>query len=276
MSKKGREKVESELRSTVIRWIPVTELKIDQDAQRGLNNAWVAAEAKEFDPEKLGLIVINKRKDGLMYIVDGQHRVAIILFLGWDDQSVPCEYFEGRTQQQEAGLFLSRNNRRSVRPYDRFRVRVTAKEPIACRIYTIVASFGLAVSNYGDGVARVTAVSAMERVYRGEGISKTDGPNALKEALTIIIESWGKESKSFAGIIIEGIGLAKLKYGKELNNNNLVKRLAKFTGGAAGLIGKARSSQEIHGQSIPRNCAAVIVDHYNRGKSVGKLEIWWS
>jgi hypothetical protein len=251
-------------------------LKIDPTTQRQLSKHWVKEQLGEFDPDKMGLIVVNKRSDGSIYVVDGQHRVALVLSMGWDDQQVECECFEGLTKQQEAQLFLDRNNRRAVRPYDKFRIRLEAKEPIACDVQNIVERSGLRVSGNGDGVGSVSAVVALERVYCGAKLSKSNGPKALQDSLKIIIDSWGKESSNFSGVLIEGIGLVKLKYGQRIDNASLVKKLAKIGGGASGLIGRARASKDIHGQTMPRNVAAVVVDSFNRGKRVAKVERWWS
>jgi hypothetical protein len=278
MSKARRraEKAHSLERKSINEWIPVAELRIDPEGQRKLCKAWVKEKAKNFDPDKMGLIVVNRRSDGSYYVMDGQHRVAVILELGWDDQLVECELYEGLSPQEEALKFLGRNDKRSVQPYDNFRVRLRAKEPIACDIRNIVGGQGLKVSNNGDGAASVSAVVALERIYRGAKISQKDGPKALEDSLKIIIESWGKESSNFAGMLLEGIGLVRLRYGSKIDNSVLVKKLAKMSGGAAGLIGKGRASKDIHGQSIPRNIAAVIVDSYNRNKRSAKVESWWS
>ncbi len=82
-------------------------------------------------------------------------------------------------------------------------------------------------------------------------------------------------SSNFCGAIIEGIGLVKLRYGQHAENNMLAKRLARCSGGASGLLGKARGSREIHGGPVARNVAAVVVDLYNRRKRGNKLESWW-
>jgi hypothetical protein len=275
-ARKRAENAHSLKLSSIVRWVPVVELKIDSEAQRKLSMHWVKDRVTEFDPDKMGLIVVNKRSDGSTYVVDGQHRVQLVLALGWDDQQVQCECFEGLTRQEEAQLFLDRNYRRAVRPYDKFRIRLTAKEPIACDIHKTLERSGLKVSDNGDGVGSVSAVVALERIHNGAKISQSNGPKALQDALRIIIESWGKESTNFAGVVVEGIGLVKLRYGPKASNAALVKKLATIGGGAAGLIGRARASKDIHGQTMPRNVAAVIVDSYNRGKRNNKLENWWS
>jgi hypothetical protein len=276
MGKKGRERVDARLHSTKIEWLPVCELKVDPEGQRALNKTWVAQKAKEFDPDKIGLIVVNRRRGGSTYIIDGQHRVAIILALGWDDQKIECEVFTGLSLEEEAAIFLWRNDRRAVRPYDSFRIRVRAKESVACDIKSIVERAGLTIENHGGGAASVCAVSAMERIYLGAGVNKNYGPKALADTLNIIIEAWGKQSTNFPGVLIEGLGLVKLRYGGNVNVGVLIKRMAKAIGGVPGLIGRARTSKEIHGQSVPRNVAAVIVDLYNRGKREKKLESWWA
>jgi hypothetical protein len=49
----------------------VSDLTIDQQAQRKLSMPWVKAHIDQFDVDQLGYIVVNRRADGKLYVVDG-------------------------------------------------------------------------------------------------------------------------------------------------------------------------------------------------------------
>jgi len=63
-----------------IRKIKVDDLVADQ-YQRGINKSHTKDIAKRFDPRLTGLPIVSIR-DGVWYVIDGQHRVAAAKELG--------------------------------------------------------------------------------------------------------------------------------------------------------------------------------------------------
>lgn len=252
----------------------IPELKIDQEAQRKLSVPWVKAHAQEFDVDQLGYIVVNRRADGNLYVVDGQHRVELMRAVGWGDQKIHAEIFEGLSQPDEAELFNARNDRRAVRLFDKFRISVVARDPEAIGITNIVHRCGLVISDQAsDG--NVVAVAALQRIYRGGRIAgEKEGAQALFMALTTLRDAFGKIAASFHGELIEAIGLIYLRYGKAVDQKTLVKKLSPISAGAPGLIGKGRSMKEMRGKSLAHNIASIVVSQYNKGARTGKLESW--
>jgi len=262
-------------RSSSLRWLAIAEIQVDPEAQRALSKPWVEQHVNDFDPEQIGYIVVNRRENGKLYVVDGQHRLALLAAVGWGDQQVQCEYFEGLTQAGEAELFLARNDRKSVQTFDKFRVSITAKEEMACDIDRIVRIQGLAVANQ-QKEGHIVAVAALTRVYSGDGISVKDGPAALARTLKIIQNAWGRRAANFNGKIIEGIGAMQLRYDGAIDQEALAAKLAPFSGGASGVLGRAKSLHETRGHPLHHCVASTLVDIYNKGRRVGKLEDWWA
>ena len=254
--------------------VNVAELNVDPEAQRKLSPTWVKARVPTFDAEQLGYVVLNRRSDGKYYIVDGQHRAALMRAIGWGDQKILAEVFEGLNQAEEAALFNARNDRKAVRKFDKFRISIVAGNPVSCAIDRIVREHGLLLSDQlRDG--HITAVDALERVYNGAGIaSPKAGPKALAHALSVVVGAWGNQPSSVNGKIILALGVVFLRYDGTVNENDLAKKLAPFPGGAPGLIGKGRSMQELRGRQLHHCIAAIIVDIYNKGRRVEKLEAW--
>jgi len=258
------------------RQVLVSDLAIDPEAQRVVSVPWVKARIQKFDADQLGYIVVNKRSNGKMFIIDGQHRVELLRAVGWGDQGIHAEYFEGLTQAEEASLFISRNDRKAVRPIDKFRIAVTAKDPVACDISRIVNEHKLIISDQVE-TGRIVAVAALKKIYDGGGIvSKNDGPVALANTLKIILLAWGNQASSLNGKIIQGIGLVQLRYNGKLEQKTLTEKLAPFPGGAPGIIGKARAMREMRGRPMDHCVASIVVDIYNKGRRTGKLDEWES
>lgn len=252
----------------------VSDLCIDPEAQRKLSMAWVKAHIDGFDVDQLGYIVVNIREDGAMFTIDGQHRVELMRAVGWGDQRIHAEVFTGLTQAEEAELFNARNDRRAVRAFDRFRIAVVAGDPVECAITRIVQRCGLAVSDQAsDG--HVAAVAALIKIYNGAGMrSQADGASALDRTLTALTRCFGNNSSAFNAKILEGMGMVQLRYNGTIDQDALVKKLASFKGGAAGLLGIARALADMNGRPVHHSVAATIVDHYNKGRRVGQLDAW--
>lgn len=258
-----------------LRWIPLADLQIDPEAQRRFSVGWVKARVAIFDPEKLGFIVVNRRTNGKVYAIDGQHRAALMRAVGWSDQQIQCEYYEGLTQREEALVFLARNDRKAVQPFDKFRVAVTGGVTEPCDIDRIVRAQNLVLDvEQKDG--HINAVSALEYIYRGGGVtSAKEAPAALARTLKTVQGAWGRQSSSFIGKILEGVGLVQLRYDGKLDQDALSKKLALVSGGAPGILARAKNLKDIKGRPMNHCVAAVVVDVYNQGRRKGKVEDWW-
>lgn len=252
----------------------VSDLNIDPEAQRKLSSAWVKAHVDEFDVDQLGYIVVNRREDDKMYVVDGQHRVELMRAVGWGDQLIHAEMFSGLSQREEAELFNARNDRRAVRKFDHFRIAATAGDEMACEIYAIVQSVGLSISDQQtDG--SVAAVDKLEKIYNGAGITSVrEGKNALSRTLAVIKSAWGNSSAGFNGALLHGIGLVQLRYNGAIDQKALATKLAPIKGGAPGLLGNARALREMSGRPVHHCVASIVVDVYNKGRRTGKLDDW--
>jgi len=151
---------------------------------------------------------------------------------------------------------------------------MTAGNEQANDIERIVTSSGLTISDQEkDG--HIVAVRALQKVYNGAGIaSGKEGPAALARTLKVLQKAWGRQISTFNGTIIEGLGLVQLRYNGKLEQDVLVEKLAPFSGGAPGVIGRARALRDMRGKSMSYCVAAVIVDIYNKGRKAGKVDEW--
>lgn len=262
-------------RGSSITWVRISDITIHPDAQRKLNVAWVNQQAKLFNPEALGLPVVCRFDERKFYAIDGQHRIALLRAVGWGDQQIECEVYEGLTLEEMATEFLLRNKKTNTRTFDKFRIRITAKDPVAVGVEQIIHQAGLVLSDQGSREGAVTAVAALERIYTGAGLTdgSKHGPRALERTIATVCTAWGKSTSGFVGDVIEGLGLVQLRY-SGLEQAALAQKLASFNGGAAGVLGQARSLREMRGGTIPHCVAGVVIELYNRGRK-NKLESWW-
>lgn len=252
----------------------VNELHVDPAAQRKISNGWVKDHIDVFDVDQLGYITVNRRSDGKLYTVDGQHRVELMRAVGWGDQRIHAELFDGLTQRQEAALFRARNDRRSVRKFDDFRVAVTAGDRQACDISEIAAEVGLVISDQ-QSEGCVSAVDKLQKIYEGGGIaSQQEGRAALLRTLVTIKLAWGMSAAGFNGALVHGIGLVQLRYNGQIDQRALATKLAPVKGGAPGLLGNARALKDLSGRPVHHCVASIVVDLYNKARRNGKLDEW--
>jgi len=111
-------------------------------------------------------------------------------------------------------------------------------------------------------------------VYRGfSNDDKVENPALLQQTLTLIRASWGNSKAGLHSMIVAGVARLLAGRSKAINFPELISRMASFPGGAVGILGRARGLQGIVGGSVPAAVADVIIDVYNKGRRLNKLEL---
>jgi hypothetical protein len=250
-------------RAPKIEWVPISEMRVSPKAQRAYREAHAAEFAADFDLEALGYPVVNKR-GGHYYIVDGQHRIGALKMIGWDDQMIECEVYDGLTEQQEADLFLRRDDRKAIPALEKYRIALTAGREVETDIERVVRQMELTV---GAQSGSIRAVGTLRKVYtRG-------GPDVLGRALLIIREAFGDHGLDAA--VIDGMGLVCQRYNGSLDTTKAVKQLSSLHGGVNGLLTRAENLRKQTGNTKGACVAAAAVEAYNSGRGGKKLPDWW-
>jgi hypothetical protein len=255
-------------RKARLRWVPLTQMRVNPLAQRDLNQARVAKLAAGFNLEQIGAPVVSHR-GGWYYLIDGQHRIeALKLWLGsWEGQQVQCWCYEGLTEAQEAEVFLTLNDTLAVHAFAKFKVSVQAGRGTEADIDRIVRALGLRIANTraGGGIA---AVATLRRVY------DCGGSAVLSRALRIIRDAYGEAGLD--GPVIEGLGLVCQRYDGQLPEQRAIQRLSAAHGGVTGLLSKAGQLRRTTGSAAAQCVAAAAVELINRGPGKhSKLPAWW-
>jgi hypothetical protein len=252
-------------REARLRWIPIPQMRVSPLAQRRLNGQRVDHLAANFDPEQIGTPTVNAR-DGVFYVIDGQHRVAAMKAIGWGDQSVQCWTYDGLSEQEEAECFLKINDTLPVSALDKYHRSVLAGRELECDIDRVVRAVGLCVTR--DKVeGGIAAVAALTRVYE-----RSDAAT-LGRALRIIRDAYG--DAGLGGPVIEGLGMLCQRYNGELDEAVVVQRLAAAHGGVGGLMNKAEITRKGTGRPRAECVASTVVEIVNRGRGGRKLTDWW-
>jgi hypothetical protein len=263
---------EAAVERDAIEWISVDQVTSDHRVNtRPVDTAWVDARVREgFDPNRIGVPTVSKRKDGTYVWLDGQNRGALIRSAGWSNQKIQCRVFYNLTLQREAELFLGLNDNRQVKPVYKFMARITSGEKHAVAIDAIVRSAGWKISDQSNGRG-ITAVRSLETVYNAT-------PKSLGKALTItlrvVTEAWGYKNEAVNGDVIGGIGSVFVRFHDQIDVSALIKKLAEFPAGPSGLIGKARGMRQFQGGTVSQCVAETVVSAYNTRRRSGALPDW--
>jgi len=235
-------------------------------AQRKFSKAQAEEYAADFDIEALGYPVLNRR-DSRWYIVDGQHRIAALRLMGWGDLKLECECYYELTEQDEARLFLERNRRRNVAPFESFRVALTAGRGRECSVNDVVTAVDMRVAR-GNTPGNIAAVTALLAVYdRG-------GAKTLQRALVILRDAYASNHLALTSEVIQGLGLVCQRYNGAFDDDVAIQKLSRAS--LTALLTQATVLRKQTSRPKAECLAAAVVDLMNRGRGGRKLDSWWS
>lgn len=255
-----------------IRPVPIGQMRIPPAlvTQREFRKAHGDRIAADLDLNKLGYPIINHR-DGIYWVVDGQHRIYALKENGFGDKDVlDCEVYEGLTDAETADIFLGRDARKPIPLYDKFHVSCTAGRKRERDIQRAVEANGQKIGrNRSDGIS---AVGALGTVY------DRSGDVVLGQVVRAINVGFGGDPTAFDRAVIEGLGLVFNRYNGRTNEKELGARLSELRQGARELLRKAEAIRVRTGNQKKQCVAAAVVDIYNKGlgpRAGNRLPSWW-
>lgn len=255
-------------RRSRLKWVRCDDIVPSPLGQRELVKSWAATIANDFKLEAFGFPVLNLR-DGVHYVVDGQHRLEAARIFGFGNDTFQCEVYEDLTAEEEAELFLERNFNKQVASYAKFKAAVHAQRPMELSVYSTVRALGLNVTpNSVTSDNAICAVASLQRVHTRLG------PVGLSRVLRILRDSYGR--RGLDAPAMDAMSLVLHRYDGQINDELMTLRLQKVLGGINGLLQPAHKLREVMGQPIVQCIAAQVVTIYNREqKGTTKLSPWW-
>lgn len=236
------------------------DLFADRAYQRDLDATRVERMSGEFDRTLLGVLEVSAREDGRYAIIDGQHRWGVVRTLCGDDEHLVCQVHSGLTPGDEARLFLEIDTgRRNLTWWDRWRARRGKGDPNVLAIDEVLTRHGLQV-NPAPADGHIRATKALETIVDDLGDLQM-----LDNVLIVLTAAFGIGFDTFDGGIMQGVALVLGHYdADELDTDRLVAQLRTIS--PRQLRSKAVALREAHRGTVPRLCAAVVVERYNAGR----------
>lgn len=258
-------------RISKIRPVPIASMRIPPAlvTQRQFRRAHGDSLAADLDLNKLGLLIINHR-DGIYWVLDGQHRLYALKSNGFNEgYDIECEVYENLSDAEMADIFLGRDARRAVSPYDKFHVACTAGYARESDIRRTVEAQGLKISQTKDDGC-IGAIAALGTVY------DSAGSVVLGQVLRTIKNAYAGDTYAFDSQVIKGLGLVFNRYDGKTNERDLAARLSTTPQGVRGLLRRAESQRERTGNQKAQCVAAAVVEIHNKGaKAKERLTSWW-
>lgn len=213
--------------------VSIKALNIDPQAQRTLNEKRAQNIANNMVREAIGSIIVSKRSDGDLYIVDGQHRWRACALAGIP--TIMAEVHHDLSQAQEAILFLIKNREsHKPRPIDEYHVGLTGGVPLFVDTDRILDKHGLTLgSTSTNGVGAVSGALQIVDRY---------GASVFDRTLNVAENSWGRSAETWDGMLLGGIGMFLGRWGDLVDDKELARKIQ-----AMGTAAKWRS--EILSQS---------------------------
>lgn len=248
--------------------LPIDSIIVDPEYQRDLRHDLVNKIARNYDIVKAGPILVSDR-DGVLYCVDGQHRIAGALQAG--ETEIFAHVVHGLTQEQEAELRLARNDRRSDSTYEKFRTRLVMKDPKAERMMEICEQLGAPINLEPNMHAGINALSTVEQLYDidGTGVWLQRVLRCLKEAFG---DELGGRNVSVSMMKATAWFIDRHVDRREVGWSDYVGKIGQV--GVEDLDRKARAHKAAMGGSLWLNYYRAMVETWNFGRREGNKLHW--
>lgn len=249
----------------------IDDLKVDHSYQRDLDVNLVQKIARDYDIAAAGPLVVARRSDESLFIVNGQHRAAGAKTAGEEEviaqvidlTNVPVD----EARRIEAELRLKGNMRRGDKIQERFRAQLAAGYKESLAIVEIAASFDTRINPWPDPRHGINAVSTIEALYR------KDRGGHLVRVLEFIREAFGNVDGPYAtSALLSGVSWLLERHDNEIERKRMVERLG--VEGLDSLMRQARSHKAAMGGSLWMNVYRAMVAVYNERLPEAKRLAW--
>lgn len=210
-----------------IEWIHLHRLSIDGAYQRSTDNEasrrLIASIAAHFDWRLCAPLVVSRRADDTLAIIDGQHRWMAASRRD-DIPQLPCCVFRYGSPEEEARMFILANRaRKPMNRLDDYHAAVAAADDDALEIQQLVADAGLRIARNTSSTAwqpgEIAFTSSIALALRRHGAAVTSA------VLTNMAEAFHQQRLTHGGGIFGGLVLIMAKPAPDFDPDRLLTAL---------------------------------------------------
>jgi hypothetical protein len=224
--------------------------------QRPTDSKQIAKITARWNEAKMGMPVVSER-DGKFWIVDGNHRLAALRRLNYDEAEFIV--LEGLNYEQEADYFRRQNeNTRRLTLYTRFKAGLESGDESCMKIDATVRKNGFVIGTTANRFNTLTAIFALTEIF------DNFGEEILDRTLALIRETWDGHINAKNREFLMGVAEFISRFGTA----NFAQRLAKFNINAlwqdylhfAQYQNRATGNRELRVEFC-----RILVKYYNKG-----------
>ena len=231
--------------------IPISNLVSNQEYQREIKAGHVRETAENFDLFQVNPVKVSRR-DGINYVIDGQHTVEIVAAAsGSRETPVWCMVYDNLVYEHEADIFAEQQRfKRKLTPYEIFKASIEAGNEKELLIKDLIESYGLRISDnkHRNCICCVSCVIDIHDRY---------GYQMLNRVLGLVVATWQGEAYSLSECILSGVARVLYCYGDKIDDDTFKSRL-----GQVSIKELTRSAREIKAGSL--GYASAILNYYNK------------
>jgi len=184
-----------------------SELQIDAAYQRSIeggdSQGLIRRIAQHWNWDLCQPLVVSRREDGGLFVIDGQHRLAAARLRG-DIQQLPAVVVSYSRPEDEAASFVHLNQqRRPLGKLDLFKAAVASGDTVATAIVGAIEAAGLRVAPHSNHTGwkpgMVSNIAGIEASW------KKHGPEVTAAALAIMAEAFAGQVLRYAGTVFPGV-----------------------------------------------------------------------
>ena len=170
-------------------------------------------------------LVVARRDDGRLFVVDGQHRLAAAR-LRRDVMQLPCVIFASAAPAEEADVFVKLNQeRRPLSAYALYNAALATGDEAAIALDTILRQTGWSFVGGADTKAlQPGQLNIVGRVRRWHG---RNGDKRLRTVLDVLARAFRGQALQHPGFLFAAIAALITEHGEDLSSHLLVDILAR-------------------------------------------------
>lgn len=246
--------------------VKIADLNDDTTYQRGPKSK-IGYIASHWSDDKCGAILVGRRADKSLWVVDGYQRKEAARIAG--KTIINAVIFSSKGPKHEADIYEAVNNERvGLSPIEKFRGRITAEEPVALAILEKVQDAGFEIQyKYGS-----TFKSVWPRINCVRHIEYCYNAGILERMLRIVKLSWNGQDEALKECFLLGLAHFLIIYGDEVNDQIFISKFKrKPNRSAVKLIMRAASKQVNKSNTGYRLALAVVFLEVYNNRSAKKL-----
>ena len=179
----------------VLQYCPPAQLAVDATYQRQLDqrsHQLIARIASGWDWNLFQPLVVARRPDGELFVVDGQHRLEAARLRG-DIQQLPCVIFSSSAAADEADVFVKLNQeRRPLTAFALYNAALATGDPVVTALAELFRDTGWKVVGTAD--TKTLKPGELNCVGRVRRLHARHGDRLTRMALTVLARAFPGQS----------------------------------------------------------------------------------